>query len=136
MKNVNQVSLVRRQQRGEKIRVSLGVRTCELFLCFVAIVRVRAIVLTSLFSLFYVTGEFHRFIHRGRAENASKALNAIPGIVTKLIPQKGEQSLASLKESNASSILHFLTGKELVLSSCTGSHEPLQRTKQYTTANQ
>ena len=41
------------------------VRTCELFLCFVAIVRVRAIVLTS---LFYVTGEFHRFLHRGRAE--------------------------------------------------------------------
>ena len=49
------------------LEVSLGVRTCELFLCFVAIVRVRAIVLTSLFSLFYVTGEFHRFLHRGRA---------------------------------------------------------------------
>ena len=47
-------------------RVSLSVRTCELFLCFVA-VRVRAIVLTSLFSLFYVTGEFHRFLHQGRA---------------------------------------------------------------------
>ena len=25
--------------------------------------------LTSLFSLFYVTGEFHRFLHRGRATN-------------------------------------------------------------------
>ena len=25
--------------------------------------------LTSLFSLFYVTGEFHRFLHRGRASN-------------------------------------------------------------------
>ena len=48
-------------------RVYLGVRTCELFLCFVAIVRVRAIMLTSLFSLFYVTREFHRFLHRGRA---------------------------------------------------------------------
>ena len=49
-------------------RVSLGVRSCELFLCFVAIVRVRAILLTSLFSLFYVTGDwFHRFLHRGRA---------------------------------------------------------------------
>ena len=35
-----------------KLWVSLGVRTCELFLCFVTIVRVRAIVLTSLFSLF------------------------------------------------------------------------------------
>ena len=47
--------------------VSLDVRTCELFVSFVAIVRVRAIVLTSLFSLFHVTGEFHRFLHRGRA---------------------------------------------------------------------
>ena len=45
--------------------VYLGVKTCEVFLCFVAIVRVRAIVLTSLFSLFYVTGECHRFLHRG-----------------------------------------------------------------------
>ena len=44
----------------------LGVRTCELFLCFVAIIRVRAIMLTSLLSLFYVTGEFHRFLNRGR----------------------------------------------------------------------
>ena len=26
------------------------------------------IMLPSLFSLFYVTGEFHRFLHRGRAE--------------------------------------------------------------------
>ena len=52
-----------------QISGSLGVRTCELFLCFVPIVRVRAIVLTSLFSLFYVTCEFHRFsVHRGRAQ--------------------------------------------------------------------
>ena len=50
---------------SEKCRVYFGVRICELFLCFVAIVRVRAIMLTS---LFYVTGEFHRFLHRGRAE--------------------------------------------------------------------
>ena len=48
----------------ENFWVYLGVRTCELFLCFVAIVRVRAIMLTS---LFYVTGEFHGFLHRGRA---------------------------------------------------------------------
>ena len=47
--------------------LGFGVRACELFLCFVTIVRVRAIVLTSLFSLFYVTGECHRFLHRGRA---------------------------------------------------------------------
>ena len=52
-------------------------------------------------------------------ENASKALNAIPGIVTELRknaknPEKVEHFLASLKEGNASSILHFLTGKELV----------------------
>ena len=31
--------------------VYLGVRTCEVFLCFVAIVRVRSIMMTSLFSL-------------------------------------------------------------------------------------
>ena len=45
--------------------VYLGVKTCEDFLCFVAIVRVRSIMLTSLLSLFYVTGECHRFLHRG-----------------------------------------------------------------------
>ena len=48
--------------------VYLGVKTCEDFLCFVvAIVRVRSIMLTFLFSLFYVTGECHRFLHRGWA---------------------------------------------------------------------
>ena len=49
----------------KKFRLILGVKTCEVFLCFVAIVRVRAIMLSSLFSLFYVTGECHRFLHRG-----------------------------------------------------------------------
>ena len=66
----NIVEVVCNKRLSEKyacIWVYLGVRTCELFLCFVAIVRVRAIMLTSLFSLFYVTGEFHRFLHRGRA---------------------------------------------------------------------
>ena len=48
-----------------KVGVYLGVKTCEVFLCFVAIVRVRSIMLTSLFALFYVTGECHRFLHRG-----------------------------------------------------------------------
>ena len=42
--------------------VYLGVRTCELFLCFVPFVFLGFIVLTS---LFYVTGEFNRFLHRG-----------------------------------------------------------------------
>ena len=51
------------ERARDSFRVSLGVRTCEVFLCFVAIVRVRAVG----FSLFYVTGEFHRFLHRGRA---------------------------------------------------------------------
>lgn len=51
-------------------------------------------------------------------ENASKALNAIPGIVRELrknakTPVKVEQFLASLKRGNASSFLHFLTSKEL-----------------------
>ena len=36
----------------------LGVRTCELFLCFAPFVFVRSIVLTSLFPLFYVTCEY------------------------------------------------------------------------------
>ena len=38
-----------------KGRVYLGVKTCEVFLCFIAIVRVRAFILASLLSLFYVT---------------------------------------------------------------------------------
>ena len=50
------------QNNQTKLRVYLGVRTCELFRCFVAIVRVMVyyFMLTSLFSLLYVTGEFHR----------------------------------------------------------------------------
>ena len=52
-------------------------------------------------------------------ENAAKAQDATPGIVTELrknaeIPEKVEQFLASLKEGDASSPLHFLTGKGLV----------------------
>ena len=43
--------------------VYLGVKTCEVFLCLVAIVKVKFIMLTSLFSFFYVTGECHRFLH-------------------------------------------------------------------------
>ena len=45
-----------RRVRG--FRVYLGVKTCQVFLSFVAIVRVRFILLTSLFSLCYVTDEF------------------------------------------------------------------------------
>ena len=46
-----------------------------------------------------------------------KLLMAILGIVTELrknakLPEKGEQSLARLTEGNASSILHFPTGKK------------------------
>ena len=50
---------------SSKFRVYLGVRTCELFLCFVPFVFLGFVVVTSLFSLFYVTGEFNRFLHRG-----------------------------------------------------------------------
>ena len=58
--------IIRKASHFQQFGVSdLGVKTCEVFLCFVAIVRVRAIVLTSLSSLFYVTGECHRFLHRG-----------------------------------------------------------------------
>ena len=45
-------------------RVYLGVKTCEVFLCFVTIMFVLSIVLTPLFSLFYVTREGDRFLHR------------------------------------------------------------------------
>ena len=45
----------------ETFWVYLGVKACEVFLCFVAIVRLKSIMSTSLFSLFYVTGECHRF---------------------------------------------------------------------------
>ena len=47
------------------IGVYLGVKTCEVFLCFVTIMFVLSFVLTSLFSLFYVTREGDRFLHRG-----------------------------------------------------------------------
>ena len=47
------------------VGVYLGVRTCEVFLCFVTIMFVLSIVLTSLFSLFYVTREGNGFFHRG-----------------------------------------------------------------------
>ena len=53
-------------------RVYLGVRTCELFLCFAPFVFLRSIVLTSLFPLFYVTCEFNRFLHRGWAHCANR----------------------------------------------------------------
>ena len=45
--------------------VYLGVKTGEVFLCFVTIMFVLSFVLTSLFSLFYVTREGDRFLHRG-----------------------------------------------------------------------
>ena len=53
-----------------KNRVYLGVKTCEVFLCFVTIMFVLSFVLTSLFSLFYVTREGDRFLHRGWAEKS------------------------------------------------------------------
>ena len=60
----------------EKVRVYLGVRTCEVYLCFVTIMFVLSIVLTSLFSLFYVTREGDRFLHRGLAESQSIRIQA------------------------------------------------------------
>ena len=38
----------------------IGVKTCDVFL-----VQLLFIVWSSLFSLFYVSGELHRFLHRG-----------------------------------------------------------------------
>ena len=55
--------------------VYLGVRTCELFLCFVAIFWVRVYCVDFfVFFLFYVTGEFHRFLHRGSADRSGKTI--------------------------------------------------------------
>ena len=53
----------------------LGVRTCELFLCFVAIVRIRVYYVD--FFVFFVLRQlicfvcftFHSFLHQGRARN-------------------------------------------------------------------
>ena len=47
----------------ETFWVYLGVKTCEVFLCFVTIMFVLSIVLTSLFSLFYVSHKGDRFLH-------------------------------------------------------------------------
>ena len=57
----NRVMTGKRAQTG----VYLGVKTCEVFLCFVTIMFVLSIVLTSLFSLFHVTREGDRFLHQG-----------------------------------------------------------------------
>ena len=43
--------------------------------------------LTSLVSLFYVTGEFHRFLHRGRAEVLTTKLDCKEYIL--LLPMCG-----------------------------------------------
>ena len=52
--------------------VYLGVKTCEVFLSFVAIIFLGSIVVdfsvAYLYSLFYVTREFHRFLQRGWAK--------------------------------------------------------------------
>ena len=62
---------VRRSTEG----VYLGVRTCEIFLCFVPFIFLGFIVLTSLFSLFYVTGVFsHRVLHRGWADRSGSVV--------------------------------------------------------------
>ena len=53
------------RNKNNRRGVSLGVKTCEVFLCFVTIMFVLSFVLTSLFSLFYVTRVGDRFLHRG-----------------------------------------------------------------------
>ena len=45
--------------------IILDVKTCEVFLCFLAIIFLGSFVLTSMYSLLYVTREFNRFLHRG-----------------------------------------------------------------------
>ena len=57
-------SIPSRSLLATQFRVYLGVRTCELFLCFAPFVFLGFSVSTSLFPLLYVTREFHRFVHR------------------------------------------------------------------------
>ena len=55
------------QKDYPKMGIYLGVKTCEVCLCFVGLGlgSIMLISLFSLFSLFYFTGERHRFLHRG-----------------------------------------------------------------------
>ena len=55
-------------QQYANLRVYLGVRTYELFLSVCTFCFLGFIVLTSLFSSFYATGEFNRFLHPGWAK--------------------------------------------------------------------
>lgn len=46
-------------------RCTISVRTCEpFFFCFASVVFLGSIAVISLLPLFYVTGEFYRFLHR------------------------------------------------------------------------
>ena len=54
-------------QMNPPLEFYLGVRTCELFLCFSSFVFLGSIVMTSLLTLFYVNCEFYRFLHSGWA---------------------------------------------------------------------
>ena len=53
---------------AQKNGIHLGVRTCELFLCFVPFVLLGTIVLTSLFSLFYIDREFYTLLTQGMSQ--------------------------------------------------------------------
>ena len=59
------INVLRKIKNG----VYLGVRTCDIFLCFVSscwgLVILFNSLLALLFSLFYVIREFDRFLHRG-----------------------------------------------------------------------
>ena len=63
-----------------KIWVYLGVKTCGVCLCFPAIIFLACIdfSVASLYSLFCVTREFHRFLHRVWGENIFYMLFGYP----------------------------------------------------------
>ena len=71
-----QICLKHITNKRENIRVYLGVKTCEVFLCFLATgyyfpwLYCVEFSVASLYSLFYLTREFHRFLHRGWAEHS------------------------------------------------------------------
>ena len=71
-----QICLKHITNKRENIRVYLGVKTCEVFLCFLVTgyyfpwLYCVEFSVVSLYSLFYVAWEFHRFLHRGWAEHS------------------------------------------------------------------
>ena len=108
-------------------RVYLGVKTCEVFLCFVTIMFVLSFVLTSLSSLFYVTHEGDRFLHRGWAQLSLRqarlgwVLKGTYSGVSQGLSLKGEVQclMAILTFCGENSATTPLLGYKIIIGHCT-----------------